>query len=49
MIQDVIEGYYDPKKNYIYNYESGNEIRQPEAQERDWIMMNCRVGAPHGK
>ncbi len=39
---DCIEGYFDPKKFIICSFETGEEIRRPDQQEREWIIQNCR-------
>ena len=40
---DVVDGYFDPKKGTVCSYETGSELRKPNAKEIDWITKNCRV------
>jgi hypothetical protein len=42
---DCIEGYYDPKRKMIINFETGGDIRVPNERDIDWIERNCRKGA----
>lgn len=39
---DVIDGYFHPKRMSIYDYKTGEELRVIDADERDWIVNNCR-------
>lgn len=41
---DVIEGYYDPNKFAIFDYENHTQIRMPSKLESEWIIKNCRIG-----
>ncbi|KAJ1403479.1 hypothetical protein B484DRAFT_457539, partial [Ochromonadaceae sp. CCMP2298] len=41
---DVIDGYYDPLKHAVLSFKSGEVVRQPQQDEVDWILANCRVG-----
>mmetsp|Transcript_6156 Transcript_6156/g.5503 ORF Transcript_6156/g.5503 Transcript_6156/m.5503 type:complete len:179 (-) Transcript_6156:55-591(-) len=39
---DVLEGYYDPKKNTVMSYTIDEPIRKVSPDEHDWIIKNCR-------
>jgi hypothetical protein len=42
---DLEEGYYDPKEQAVFSYQSGDKIRNVESEEeREWIVSNCREG-----
>jgi len=41
---DTIDGYLDPKSFIIREYGTGNELRRPTQQEREWTIANARVG-----
>ncbi len=39
------DGYYDPSQKKILDYDTNEEVRQPDETETDWIISKCRVGA----
>jgi len=39
---DTGEGFFDPIRSLIYNYEGTTLLRTPNAEEVDWIVRNCR-------
>jgi hypothetical protein len=39
---DTVDGYFHPKKSCIYDYNSGDEVRVINSEEREWIIKNCR-------
>eukprot|EP01039_Chlorochromonas_danica_P007254 gene7254-8023_t len=41
---DTIDGYYDPKRHMVMDYETGQEKRSPDPAEIDFILKNCRIG-----
>lgn len=40
---DVGDGYFDPKKISVCSFDTGDPIRMPDKDEKDWIMNNCRM------
>ena len=39
---DTMDGYYDPIKFTIFDYDTNAEIRMPSQKEAAWIVENCR-------
>jgi len=39
---DTMDGYYDPNKFTIFDYDTNAEIRMPSQKEAAWIVENCR-------
>lgn len=39
---DTIDGYFDPKKKAVLDYTTGELIRMPDQEEKEWIIENCR-------
>lgn len=39
---DVIDGYYRPARGAIFSYKDHTEVRKVEAEEKEWILKNCR-------
>lgn len=39
---DTGDGYFHPKKMSIFDYRTSEELRVIDAEERDWIINNCR-------
>ena len=39
---DVGHGYYDPRPNSIFEYDTGKELRVADPEEADWIVNKCR-------
>ncbi|ORZ40208.1 MORN repeat-containing protein 5-like protein [Catenaria anguillulae PL171] len=37
---DVADGYYDPADQWVHKY-SGEKLRFPEPEEREWIVKTC--------
>ena len=40
---DVGDGYFHPKKQSIYSYDKGDELRMVEKVDREWIVEHCRM------
>ncbi|XP_065178939.1 MORN repeat-containing protein 5-like [Sycon ciliatum] len=41
---DCGEGFYDPERKLVTDYDSGEYIRYVGRDEDDWIVLNCRQG-----
>ncbi len=41
---DFGEGYYDPKKLSICSFETGDPLRVPDKEEKEFIIARCRKG-----
>ena len=39
---DVGDGYFDPQKISICSFDTGDPIRMPDKDEKDWITSHCR-------
>ncbi len=39
---DVGDGYFDPTKISVCSFETGDPIRMPDKNEKDWILHNAR-------
>jgi hypothetical protein len=38
-----MNGYFHPKKSYVHDYHTGEELRVVAKEEREWIVENCRI------
>jgi hypothetical protein len=43
---DMIIGYYAPKDHSIKKYQTDEEIRRPDQDEKNWMVENCRLAPP---
>ena len=43
---DVGDGYYEPSSNTVFAYQTAEIKREPDQEEIDWIMTNCRYNPP---
>jgi hypothetical protein len=41
---DFGEGYYDPKKLSICSFQTGDPLRVPDKEEKEFIVTRCRKG-----
>lgn len=39
---DTLDGYYDPKKFCVFDYDTHEQVRMPTQEESQWIVDNCR-------
>ena len=40
---DCVDGYLDPKSFIVKDYATGNELRRPTQEEREWTIANARI------